>query len=181
MLFRSIATGFEANSLFQHYRPKEKSKVDLFADNTIVPPKVIAERSEGEIKVLERKKKSIISDFDDESQGIIDFGNLSHENENHSRGRKQSTGEEDDENNETTLKKVKHIQNILRKEGLSNKTIKENIDTFEDVPAYIRRNMPVITSDKKSDSKLSRFTLTSDDEEGPVLRENNAYLNDNVD
>ncbi|HPJ58107.1 MAG TPA: cell division protein FtsZ [Bacteroidales bacterium] len=176
-----IATGFEANSLFQHYRPKEKSKVDLFADNTIVPPKVIAERSEGEIKVLERKKKSIISDFDDESQGIIDFGNLSHENENHSRGRKQSTGEEDDENNETTLKKVKHIQNILRKEGLSNKTIKENIDTFEDVPAYIRRNMPVITSDKKSDSKLSRFTLTSDDEEGPVLRENNAYLNDNVD
>jgi hypothetical protein len=32
-----------------------------------------------------------------------------------------------------------------------------------------------------NESKLSRFTLTSDDEDGPVLRENNAYLNDNVD
>jgi hypothetical protein len=35
--------------------------------------------------------------------------------------------------------------------------------------------------EKTSESKLSRFTLTSDDDDGPVLRENNAYLNDNVD
>jgi hypothetical protein len=70
---------------------------------------------------------------------------------------------------------------MLKKEGLSNKTIKDNIDTFEDVPAYIRRNMLMAPSDKKTESKLSKFTLTSDDEEGPVLRENNAYLNDNVD
>ncbi len=73
------------------------------------------------------------------------------------------------------------MQKILKKEGLSNKTMKENIDTFEDVPAYIRRNMALNPSDKNSDSKLSKFTLTSDDEDGPVLRENNAYLNDNVD
>ena len=39
------------------------------------------------------------------------------------------------------LRKVKHMQNLLKKEGLSNKTMKENIDTFEDVPAYVRRNM----------------------------------------
>ena len=32
-----------------------------------------------------------------------------------------------------------------------------------------------------SESKLSKFTLTSDDNDEPVLRENNAYLNDNVD
>jgi hypothetical protein len=59
--------------------------------------------------------------------------------------------------------------------------MKENIDTFEDVPAYIRRNMLVGSPEVASESKLSKFTLTSDDEEGPVLRENNAYLNDNVD
>jgi hypothetical protein len=59
--------------------------------------------------------------------------------------------------------------------------MKDNIDTFEDVPAYIRRNMPVVPGEKASESKLSKFTLTSDDEDGPVLRENNAYLNDNVD
>ena len=73
------------------------------------------------------------------------------------------------------------MQNIMKKEGVSSKTMKENIEAFEDVPAYVRRNMLPDNSEKPSDSKLSRFTLTTDDEDGPVLRENNAYLNDNVD
>jgi len=95
--------------------------------------------------------------------------------------RNNENDNDDQEKHEETLRKVKHMQNILKKEGLSNKTMKENIDTFEDVPAYIRRNMSLASQDKASDSKLSKFTLTSDDEDGPVLRENNAYLNDNVD
>jgi hypothetical protein len=73
------------------------------------------------------------------------------------------------------------MQNLLKKEGLSNKTMKENIDTFEDVPAYIRRNMAIGGQESGSESKLSKFTLTSGDNDEPVLRENNAYLNDNVD
>ena len=73
------------------------------------------------------------------------------------------------------------MQKILKKEGLSNKTMKENIDTFEDVPAYIRRNMSIGPKDKENESKVSKFTLSSDDDHEPVIRENNAYLNDNVD
>jgi cell division protein FtsZ len=176
-----IATGFEANSIFQPYKPRNRSKVDLFPDNAIVPPKVIPERSEGEMKVLDRKKKTIIADIDDETQGIIDFGHIPAEYDGTAKGQKRQQGGEEKEKNEVTLKKVKHMQNILRKEGLSNKTMSENIDTFEDVPAYIRRNMALTPGDKASDSKLSKFTLTSDEDEGPVLRENNAYLNDNVD
>src|SRR5665811_378639 len=76
-------------------------------------------------------------------------------------------------------RKVKHMQNILKKEGLSNATMKENIDTFEDVPAYVRRNLSLNVPESKSESKLSKYTLTSDDNDEPVLRENNAYLNDN--
>ena len=73
------------------------------------------------------------------------------------------------------------MQNFIKKEGLSNKIIKDNIDTFEDVPAYIRRNMPIGQKDKNGDSKISKFTLSSGEDNEPVLRENNAYLNDNVD
>jgi cell division protein FtsZ len=73
------------------------------------------------------------------------------------------------------------MQNILKREGLSNKTMKENIDTFEDVPAYVRRNLSLGAPESGTESKLSKFTLTSDDNDEPVLRENNAYLNDNVD
>ena len=97
------------------------------------------------------------------------------------KNRNNDPDNDEQEKPEETLRKVKHIQNILKKEGLSNKTMKENIDTFEDVPAYIRRNMSLASQDKSSESKPSKFTLTSDDEDGPILRENNAYLNDNVD
>ena len=57
------------------------------------------------------------------------------------RNRRSEENEETQEKPEATLRKVKHMQNLLKKEGLSNKTMKENIDTFEDVPAYVRRNM----------------------------------------
>ena len=59
--------------------------------------------------------------------------------------------------------------------------MKENIDTFEDVPAYVRRNLSLGAPGNAAESKLSKFTLTSGDNDEPVLRENNAYLNDNVD
>ena len=82
----------------------------------------------------------------------------------------------------STLRKVKHMQNLLKKEGLSNQTMKDNIDSFEDVPAYVRRNMiKGMPAENIPESKLSKFTLSSDDNDEPVLRENNAYLNDNVD
>ena len=175
-----IATGFEANSIFQPYKPKKK-KIEMLGNQHISPPRLATGHSDDTFTVHDKNKKTIISDFEEESQGIIDFGN-------ESPGLPVSNQEKDDReyedhvNPETTLRKVKHMQNIIKKEGLSNKTMKDNIDTFEDVPAYIRRNMSLNTpGSSAAESKLSKFTLTSDDEDGPVLRENNAYLNDNVD
>jgi cell division protein FtsZ len=177
-----IATGFEANSIFQPYKAKKQKKVEMLENAGLVPPKIIPERVEENFTVHEKGKHSpIIADFDEESQGELDF-NLSKAEDNAiMRDRNRENEDENLEKPEATLRKVKHMQNILKKEGLSNKTMKENIDTFEDVPAYIRRNMLVGSPEATSESKLSKFTLTSDDEEGPVLRENNAYLNDNVD
>jgi cell division protein FtsZ len=97
------------------------------------------------------------------------------------RSRRTAENDEPSEKPEATLRKVKHMQNLLKREGLSNKTMKENIDTFEDVPAYVRRNLSLAAPEGGAESKLSKFTLTSDDNDEPVLRENNAYLNDNVD
>jgi cell division protein FtsZ len=177
-----IATGFEANSIFQPYKAKKQKKVEMLENAGLVPPKIIPERTEESFSVHEKgKHTSIIADFEEEMQGEINF-NLSQAEDNAAmRDRNRENEDDEHEKPEATLRKVKHMQNILKKEGLSNKTMKENIDTFEDVPAYIRRNMSVGTPENASESKLSKFTLTSDDDEGPVLRENNAYLNDNVD
>ena len=176
-----IATGFESNSIFQPYKPKQPSKVELFTGNNVVPKRIIPEKGEDVFSVHEKGKKSIITDFEEESQGIIDFSLQQSENLNESRGRRSDDDNETREKPETTLRKVKHMQNLIKKEGLSNKTMKENIDTFEDVPAYVRRNLSLGVPDSNAESKLSKFTLSSGDNDEPVLREDNAYLNDNVD
>jgi cell division protein FtsZ len=177
-----IATGFESNSIFQPYKRKEnKQKVELFPNANAIPRGIIPETAGDVFSVHEKGKKSVVSDIDDESQGVIDFNLERAEHLNEARKHRAAENEEDGEKPEATLKKVKHMQKLLQKEGLSNKTMKENIDTFEDVPAYVRRNMSLGAGDKAGDSKLSKFTLTSGENDEPVLRENNAYLNDNVD
>ena len=175
-----IATGFESNSIFQPYKPKKPAKVELLTSRNAIPSRIIPETGEDVFSVHSKGKKSIITDFEEESQGIINFS-LDPEEENEIRSRSTSDKEEMADKPDATLRKVKHMQNLLKREGLSNKSMKENIDTFEDVPAYVRRNMAIGTPDKTTESKLSKFTLTTSENEDPVLRENNAYLNDNVD
>jgi cell division protein FtsZ len=176
-----IATGFESNSIFQPYKRKEPSKVELMPANNAVPRRLPSDNGDDTFSVHNKGKKSIITDIEEESQGIIDFSLEQSETMNEYRGRRSEDEPETREKPEATLRKVKHMQNLLKKEGISNKTMKENIDTFEDVPAYVRRNLSLGVPDGKAESKLSKFTLSSGDNDEPVLRENNAYLNDNVD
>ncbi len=175
-----IATGFESNSIFQPYKPKQPSKVELMPPNNVIPRK-LPDKAEDVFSVHDKGKKPIITDFEEQAQGIIDFSLEHSQSMNEYRGKGSDEDGEIREKPETTLKKVKHMQNMVKKEGLSNKTMKENIDTFEDVPAYVRRNMSLGVPDGKAESKLSKFTLSSGENDEPVLRENNAYLNDNVD
>ena len=173
-----IATGFETNDIFQPYKAKKPHKVELLGNKNAIPGRLISRQGEEDFTLREKGKSPIITDFEDEAQGVIDF------NREHSEGSKgiEKFDEEDiTQKPETTLRKVKHMQNLLKREGLSNKTMKENIDTFEDVPAYIRRNMLIGKDEKLNESKLSKFTLNPNDNDEPILRENNAYLNDNVD
>jgi cell division protein FtsZ len=177
-----IATGFEASSIFKPYtKPKEKQMVELMTNRTPIPQRIIPETCDDVFTVKDKSKRSLITSIDEESQGIIDFGLEENEVAARMKNKRSEPGQEGQEKSDATLRKVKHMQNMLKKEGFSNKAMKDNIDTFEDVPAYVRRNMALGTPDKAAESKVSKFTLTSDENEGPVLRENNAYLNDNVD
>ncbi len=176
-----IATGFEANSIFQPYKPKEPRKVELMTNKTPIPQRIIPETGDDVFTVKEKGRRSIITNIDDESQRTIDFGLEENEVAANLRDKQTESAKERQEKSADTLRKVKHMQKMLKKEGFSNKTMKDNIDTFEDVPAYVRKNLALGTPDKPAESKVSKFTLTSDEDDEPVLRENNAYLNDNVD
>lgn len=176
-----IATGFPSNSIFTPYKRPKPKKVELLTVANPVPLHVIPEKGDDVFTVHEKSTRTVISNIDEEFQGELDFNIENSVEINELRGRRQPDDIDEKEKRETTLQKVKHMQNFFKKEGLSNKIIKDNIDTFEDVPAYVRRNMSLGARDKENDSKVSKFTLSSGDGEEPVLRENNAYLNDNVD
>jgi cell division protein FtsZ len=175
-----IATGFEANSIFQPYKKKELwQKVDLIPNNTNTTFKEIVSEEPDELFVVqERGKRSKVNDFRFEAQQVFDFNSMCESNG--AKYQITSDDEKEIEIIETTLKKSQHIQKLIQKEGISNKTMKENIDTFEDVPAYVRRNMPIRSENIVAESNLSKFTLEVDEDNEPVFRENNAYLNDNV-
>ena len=59
-------------------------------------------------------------------------------------------------------------------------TVKSNIDQLEKIPAYKRKNIKIDETEHSKASNVSRFTLSEED--GDIfLRNDNAYLHDNVD
>lgn len=60
-------------------------------------------------------------------------------------------------------------------------TSEEAVDELENIPAYRRKNSKLFSFKKKVDEKFSRFSISSDENNNVVLRDNNSYLHDNVD
>ncbi len=142
-----IATGFPGNTIFTPYKKPKPKKVELLAENNPFAKNVIPDKSENDFTVHPKSSKSVIDDIDEK------------------------------EKPEATLKKVKHMQNFFKKEDLSNKIIKENIENFEDVPAYIRKKINLQSKEEKNESEESMGTPQPDEENESVLIENNPYLN----
>ncbi|HCC70846.1 MAG TPA: cell division protein FtsZ [Bacteroidales bacterium] len=165
-----VATGFEPNSVLEPYRTntkKEKINLETGQMSTGVEEKKIEEQNTIKVKT---KKPELFDDEETEEQGKLEF-DFAVQNRKEKTELNQGDG---------TLRKIKHMQNILKKEGLSNKTMKDNVDEFEDVPAFIRKKIKIDNDKRKDTSEVSKFTLSDDDDE-PELRDDNAYLNDNVD
>lgn len=57
----------------------------------------------------------------------------------------------------------------------------EEIEKFENIPAYMRRSIKMKASDSAEDRKVSRFSLTTDESNDIYISEHNSYLHKNVD
>ncbi|MGY4385411.1 cell division protein FtsZ [Pedobacter sp. UYP24] len=92
-------------------------------------------------------------------------------------------GEDDDKNDESIedqLKKSK--ERILRLKDLSMKLRTNNgLQELENEPAYKRKQMNLQQVQHSSESQVSRFTLSSDEDGTTEIRPNNSFLHDNVD
>ncbi|MES2827762.1 MAG: cell division protein FtsZ [Bacteroidota bacterium] len=92
-------------------------------------------------------------------------------------------GEDDDKNDESIedqLKKSK--ERILRLKDLSMKLRTSNgLQELENEPAYKRKQMNLQQVQHSSESQVSRFTLSNDEDGTTEIRPNNSFLHDNVD
>ncbi len=95
----------------------------------------------------------------------------------------QQTGADDyktDESMEDQLRKSK--ERILRLKDLSMKLRTANgLQELENEPAYKRKQMQLQQVQHSSESQVSRFTLSSDEDGSTEIRPNNSFLHDNVD
>jgi len=61
----------------------------------------------------------------------------------------------------------------------------KNLREYENIPAYIRKNMDLDDTPHSSESQVSRFTLSEEEDESGQkstgIRPNNSFLHDNVD
>jgi cell division protein FtsZ len=55
------------------------------------------------------------------------------------------------------------------------------INDLENEPAYKRRNIRLDSTPHSSESNVSRYTLSEDEDKKTTLRQNNSFLHDNVD
>jgi cell division protein FtsZ len=64
--------------------------------------------------------------------------------------------------------------------GYTSTDEKSNIENLESVPAYVRKNVK-IDQKPKTDTTISKYSLSTDEDNNIRLRQNNSYLYDNVD
>ncbi|MCC7233330.1 MAG: cell division protein FtsZ [Bacteroidia bacterium] len=75
----------------------------------------------------------------------------------------------------------KSQERIQKLKALSYRLGSANITDMEKEPAYIRRNVKLDSVNHSSESNVSRYTLSNEDDKKPELKQNNSFLHDNVD
>ena len=175
-----VVTGFEASADLESYKPdKKKEVISLSAGHQPSLTDGAAE-ADGQyiVRPVRTPDRAASSSSHTEDQGVIDFEPDGDINVTPAPARPTPPPQD---KNEGTLRKLKHMQNVIKNEGLSTQSMNDNIEDFEEVPAYVRKKIAIHNANKAAGSKVSKFTLSLDEDNQPIIRENNAYLNDNVD
>ena len=79
------------------------------------------------------------------------------------------------------VKKLRKSHEKVKEQLYNNANSNESIDELENEPAYVRKNIKIDDSKPSGESRMSKYNLSEDEENNSKLREDNAYLHDNVD
>ena len=176
-----IATGFGTNSIPELYA--RKKKVDVIPLDGEVSTNREVKQPLFEIKEKPAAPPKREKAKTDKYQRVIEF-DLTQDDKMYNLKPEPSTDEELDFQVSTATSKPTETKQtgkgqVMRSEPTPLPT-KDNFDQMEKIPAYKRKNIKIDNATRSKKSNVSRFTLNQ--EEGDIfLRNDNAYLHDNVD
>ncbi|MCK5134777.1 MAG: cell division protein FtsZ [Bacteroidales bacterium] len=95
----------------------------------------------------------------------------------------KDTPEEKEKKMAERVRNLKETHEKLRERGYLSGSGNDEIEELENVPAYVRKKIPIDQQKHSEGQEVSRYRLTDEGEgdEGPKLRPDNSYLHDNVD
>ena len=170
-----IATGFKTNSIPELYIKKKKSdKIKLPDQSEPVKEDLFTITDKETINTADKSNVQKTFEFDISGEEKEQF--ILYDKEESFR---ESTRKPKDISDR--VKKLKKSHELV-KEQLYSKASKDNtIDQLENEPAFIRKKIKLDKTKPSEESKISKYSLSEDDEKNSKIREDNAYLHDNVD
>ena len=164
-----IATGFRMNSIPEVYvGRKQKHKVPL--------------RDSGKGANLADGHSNVVP-----AQGSLSFGVKDKEDSEEYILMEQSEETDPEVRDKKLADRVRSLREThekLRDRGYLSSSGDDEIEELENVPAYVRKNIPIDQQKHSEEKEVSRYRLTDNQDEkdeGPKLRPDNSYLHDNVD
>lgn len=173
-----IATGFETNSIPELYvRKKKPDRVRLEdIQKPPVPGRKIPSTGEPFPGTREHTNIQRTIEFDIKSgtsDGILFSQQEPEENEAEPVADIQKLSDK--------VKKLKDAHDKIKSKVFDEQQKKDEIDDLESEPAYIRKKIKLEDVKYSTENKVSKFSLSEDEEKNPTLREDNSYLHDRVD
>lgn len=184
-----IATGFESDAIPELYARKGQKKTVMHLDDNKVAEDDIPfeiKRSDDNTSYQEHEDEDMIAideELNNDEDSQEDVFELM-DNDDMDSDEEIENDEEIDENAKIAVERMNELKKKLEtsSENRLNFSNLKDIDTLENVPAYIRKNIKIDLSSKSKKSNISRYSLSDDDEnDGIQLNSKNSYLHDNVD
>ncbi len=170
-----IATGFKTNSIPELYIKKKKSdKINLPDQSEPVKEDLFTVTDKETIGTADKSNVQKTFEFDISGEEKEQF--ILYDKEESLRENTRNPKDISDR-----VKKLKKSHEQV-KEQLYSKASKDNtIDQLENEPAFVRKKVKLDKTKPSEESKISKYSLSEDDEKNSKIREDNAYLHDNVD
>lgn len=174
-----VATGFEDSSIPELYAKKAHKK-----KNTLQDPSY--NRRKGTVQETHYSSQKEETSFSNQQRTINFDLTKDRQQEDFVVKNKNKAGDYPDEVHNTidkqdVIERLKENREHSEEGSKEEMTDNKNIEALENVPAYKRKKIKIDQPKYSKESKISRYTLSDDEEEKTKLRENNSYLHDNVD